>query len=91
MIRHKKGVIISMGSIAGQRMLEVPLTYAMTKASISGFTYALAVELRKFGIRVNSVIPGLMEEGVARGVPDDLRAVPMAYQWTAAACVFHYQ
>lgn len=73
MIRNKSGVIVSMGSIAGQRMLAVPLTYAMTKASISGFTYALASELQKFGIRVNSVIPGLMEGGVARGVPDDLR------------------
>ncbi len=74
MIRNKSGVIISMGSIAGQRMLAVPLTYAMTKASISGFTFALAGELKKFGIRVNSVVPGLLEGGVAKGVPDDLRA-----------------
>jgi len=73
MIRHRSGVVISMGSIAGQRMLAVPLTYAMTKAAVSGFTVALASELKKFGIRVNSVIPGLMEGGVARGVPDDLR------------------
>lgn len=73
MIRHKSGVVISMGSIAGQRMLAVPLTYAMTKAAVSGFTFALASELKKFGIRVNSVIPGLMDGGVARGVPDDLR------------------
>ncbi len=74
MIRNKHGVIISLGSIAGQRILDVPLTYAMTKASISGLTFALAAELKRFNIRVNSVIPGLMEGGVAKGVPDDLRA-----------------
>lgn len=74
MIRHKAGTIISMGSIAGERILAVPLTYAMTKSSINGFTYALASELRKFGIRVNSVIPGLLAGGVAQGVPEDLQA-----------------
>jgi 3-oxoacyl-[acyl-carrier protein] reductase len=74
MIRNKAGAIVSMGSIAGERVLAVPLTYAMTKASINGFTYALASELKKFSIRVNSVIPGLLAGGVAQGVPEDLRA-----------------
>lgn len=73
MIRNKSGVIISMGSIAGERVLAVPIMYAMTKAAISGFTYALAPELKKFGIRVNSVVPGLLEGGVAQGVPEDLK------------------
>ncbi|OGK12400.1 MAG: hypothetical protein A2W80_09670 [Candidatus Riflebacteria bacterium GWC2_50_8] len=73
MIRNKVGVIINMGSIAGQRILDVPLTYAMTKAAVNGMTYSLAAELKRFNIRVNSVIPGLLAGGVARGVPDDLR------------------
>lgn len=73
MIRNKSGVIVSMGSIAGERVLAVPIMYAMTKASISGFTYALAPELKKFGIRVNSVVPGLLDGGVAQGVPGDLK------------------
>ncbi|KAF1080641.1 MAG: Oxidoreductase, short-chain dehydrogenase/reductase family [Candidatus Rifleibacterium amylolyticum] len=73
MIRNKSGVIINMGSIAGQRILDVPLTYAMTKAAVNGMTFSLAAELKRFNIRVNSVIPGLLAGGVARGVPDDLR------------------
>ncbi len=73
MIRNKNGVIINMGSVAGQRILDVPLTYAMTKAAVSGMTFSLAAELKKFNIRVNSIIPGMMEGGVAKGVPDDLR------------------
>jgi len=75
MIKQKKGVIINIGSIAGHRMLDVPVTYAMAKASISGFTIALASELKRFNIRVNNVIPGLMEGGVSKGIPDDLQQV----------------
>lgn len=74
MIRNKHGAIVNIGSIAGQRILDVPLTYAMTKAALPGMTNALAAELKRFNIRVNTVIPGMMEGGVAKGVPDDLRA-----------------
>ncbi len=73
MIRHRSGAVVNLGSIAGHRMLDVPVTYAMTKASISGMTVALASEFKKFKIRVNSVVPGLIDGGVATGVPDELR------------------
>ncbi len=73
MIRNKTGAIINLGSIAGTRMLDVPITYAMTKAAINGFTFALAGELKRFGIRVNSVVPGLLDGGVGQGVPEALR------------------
>jgi 3-oxoacyl-[acyl-carrier protein] reductase len=73
MIRNKTGSIVNLGSIAGTRMLDVPVTYAMTKAAINGLTFALAGELKRFGIRVNSVVPGLLDGGVGRGVPETLR------------------
>lgn len=73
MIRNKKGVIVNIGSIAGHRILDVPITYAMSKAAMSGFTLALAGEMRKFGIRVNMVVPGMMEGGVASGIPAELK------------------
>ncbi len=73
MVRNKTGAIVNMGSIAGTRMYDVPVTYAMTKAAINGLTYSLAVELKRFGIRVNSVVPGLMEGGVGQGVPEALK------------------
>lgn len=75
MIRKKAGTIVNIGSIAGHRMLDVPVTYAMSKSSIAGFTLALASELKKFNIRVNNVVPGLMEGGVSKGVPDDLKDI----------------
>jgi len=74
MIRNKKGAIVNLGSIAGQRMLDVPVTYAVTKSAMAGFTFALASELKSFGIRVNSVVPGLLEGGVSHGVPESLRS-----------------
>jgi 3-oxoacyl-[acyl-carrier protein] reductase len=73
MIRNRSGVVVNIGSIAGTRMFDVPITYAMTKAAINGFTYALAVEMKRFGIRVNSVVPGLLDGGVGQGVPEQLR------------------
>lgn len=73
MIRNKSGTIVNIGSIAGHRMLDVPITYAMTKAAISGLSISLASELKKFGIRVNSVVPGMIKGGVSSGVPEELR------------------
>ena len=73
MIKHKKGCIISIGSIAGHRMYDVPVHYAVSKAAISGLTFALASELKKFNIRVNSIVPGMIEGGVAEGIPDELK------------------
>jgi 3-oxoacyl-[acyl-carrier protein] reductase len=70
MIARKRGVIINIGSLAGHRMLEVPVHYATAKAGVSGFTIALAKELSRYGIRVNSVVPGLLDDGVGRMAPE---------------------
>jgi 3-oxoacyl-[acyl-carrier protein] reductase len=74
MVGREAGVIVNIGSLAGQRLLEVPVHYATAKAGVSGFTVSLAAELRRYHIRVNSVIPGLLEEGVSRHVPERERA-----------------
>lgn len=73
MIRRRQGAIVNLGSLAGERMLDVPATYAASKAAAGGFTLALAGELKRFNIRVNCVVPGMMEGGVAKGIPDELR------------------
>lgn len=73
MVKRKKGSIVNIGSIAGHRMFDVPVHYAASKAAVAGLTYSLATELKRFGIRVNSVVPGMLEDGVARGIPEELR------------------
>ncbi|MCP4711007.1 MAG: SDR family oxidoreductase, partial [Planctomycetes bacterium] len=69
MIRRKAGNIINMGSLAGMRMLEVPVHYATAKAAVVGFTQSLARELGRYNIRVNAVAPGMLTEGVSVNVP----------------------
>lgn len=70
MVARKAGIIINIGSLAGHRLLEVPVHYATAKAGVSGFTLALAKEFSRYNIRVNSVVPGLLEEGVGKMVPE---------------------
>lgn len=73
MMANRRGSIVNVGSIAGHRILDVPVTYAASKAAIHGMTFALTAELKRFNIRVNSVIPGMLEGGVAKAVPPEHR------------------
>ncbi|MDR3205303.1 MAG: SDR family oxidoreductase [Deltaproteobacteria bacterium] len=69
MIRRGSGSIVNLGSIAGERLLGVPVTYATTKSAVRGFTLSLARELARYSIRVNAVAPGMLEAGVSSLVP----------------------
>ena len=73
MVRRKTGSIINIGSLAGMRMLDVPVHYAAAKSAIVGFTLALAREFGRYNIRVNAVAPGMLTEGVAINVPEKQR------------------
>ena len=68
MIRKRSGAILNIGSIAGRRLLEVPVHYATAKAGVSGFTLSLAKELCRYNIRVNELTPGLIEGGVGLNI-----------------------
>ena len=69
MIRRKSGNIINIGSLAGTRMLEVPVHYAAAKSAVTGFTMALARELGRYNIRVNAAVPGMLDGGVSINIP----------------------
>lgn len=69
MIRRKRGAIVNMGSLAGMRLLEVPVHYATAKAAVVGFTLSLAREMSRYGIRANAVVPGMLTDGVSANVP----------------------
>ena len=73
MIRQKAGSIVNIGSLAGARMLEVPVHYATAKSAVTGFTLSLARELGRYHIRVNAAVPGMLEGGVASNIPDRQR------------------
>jgi 3-oxoacyl-[acyl-carrier protein] reductase len=70
MIGRKRGAIVNLGSLAGVRVLEVPVHYATAKSAVVGFTLSLARELARYQIRVNAVVPGLLTGGVGGNVPE---------------------
>lgn len=79
MIGARRGAIVNVGSIAGKRLLEVPVHYATAKSAVTGFTLSLARELARYQVRVNSVVPGMLEEGVSSLVPEKQKAEFLRY------------
>ena len=73
MIRRKRGNVINLGSLAGMRVLDVPVHYATAKSAVVGFTLSLAREMARYNIRVNAVVPGMLTGGVSVNVPDKQR------------------
>jgi 3-oxoacyl-[acyl-carrier protein] reductase len=69
MIRRKAGSIVNVGSLAGMRVLEVPVHYATAKSAVVGFTLSLARELGRYHVRVNAVVPGMLTGGVSLNIP----------------------
>jgi NAD(P)-dependent dehydrogenase (short-subunit alcohol dehydrogenase family) len=67
MLRQGSGAIVNIASIAAVAWLGVPYTsYAASKAAILGFTRNLALEYAARNIRVNAILPGLMDTPMIR-------------------------
>ncbi|HEU0030000.1 MAG TPA: SDR family NAD(P)-dependent oxidoreductase [Kofleriaceae bacterium] len=69
MVRERYGRIVNVGSLAGIKMMQAPVHYATAKAALKGFTEALAKEVGRYGITVNCVAPGILDEGVSDHLP----------------------
>ncbi len=61
-LKKSKGSIVNIGSVAGHDGGGGGSgIYAGAKAAVATYTIAMAKEFAKYGIRVNSVMPGLIE------------------------------
>ncbi len=69
MVRERYGRIVNVGSLAGIKMMQAPVHYATAKAALKGFTESLAKEVGRYGITVNCVAPGILDEGVSDHLP----------------------
>lgn len=58
MMRQKSGAIINVSSSIGRGAYANFAAYAASKWGVEGFTQTLAVEVKSYNIRVNSVEPG---------------------------------
>jgi len=67
------GNIVLLGSIDGVKPAPSPVHYAASKAAVSGMVKAMAKELGPYNIRVNTIAPGVLDGGLSRVLPDDLR------------------
>jgi NAD(P)-dependent dehydrogenase (short-subunit alcohol dehydrogenase family) len=61
MLERKSGAIVNVSSIAAIRYTGYPYTaYYAAKAAVNNFTMGLALQYARDGIRVNAIMPGLM-------------------------------
>jgi NAD(P)-dependent dehydrogenase (short-subunit alcohol dehydrogenase family) len=61
MRKQKSGVIINVSSFLGKMGLPLLAHYNASKYAVEGITESLRYEVAPFGIRVNSVLPGLFK------------------------------
>jgi 3-oxoacyl-[acyl-carrier protein] reductase len=70
MCRAHRGVIVTIGSVAGSRALPGQASYGTTKAGLLALTRVLAREGAPFGVRANMVSPGFITTDMTAGLPD---------------------
>jgi acetoacetyl-CoA reductase len=68
------GRIVNISSVNGQTGQFGQTNYSAAKAGMHGFTMALAREVARKGVTVNSVSPGYCETALVMAIPDDIRA-----------------
>jgi 3-oxoacyl-[acyl-carrier protein] reductase len=68
MISQRRGKIVNISSVAGEKGGRGQTNYAASKGAINAFTRSLAVELAPRGITVNAVAPGVIETEMSREV-----------------------
>jgi 3alpha(or 20beta)-hydroxysteroid dehydrogenase len=66
MKRNRQGSIINCSSVEGLAGMASLSGYTATKFAIRGMTKAAAVELGAYGVRVNSVHPGMIDTPMTR-------------------------
>ena len=74
MMDRSFGRIVNISSVNGQTGQFGQTNYSAAKAGMHGFTMALAREVARKGVTVNSVSPGYCETAMVMAVPDDIRA-----------------
>lgn len=82
MQEKSSGVIINVSSVVTVCGQAKGIAYPSSKTAVNGFTYSLAREVAKNGIRVNAVAPGVTKTTMLKDVPERnlvplIQAIPL--------------
>jgi len=72
MMTRRWGRIVNISSVNAQQGAFGQVNYAAAKAGMHGFTKALALEMARHGITVNTVSPGYLRTKMVEAVPQDV-------------------
>ena len=71
MAERRKGAIINISSILAQQSVPTRVAYGTSKGALEAMTRAMALDLARFNVRVNTVSPGMIEtEALLSAFPD---------------------
>ena len=73
-IKASTGYIITIASLAGTNFFENGAAYNASKFGLVGFSQAIMLDLRKYGIKVTTIMPGSVATHFADHVPSDADA-----------------
>lgn len=69
----ERGVIINVASIAATEGQIGQAAYSASKGGVASMTLPLARDLASYGIRVNTIAPGIMDTPMVAGMSDEVR------------------
>jgi 3-oxoacyl-[acyl-carrier protein] reductase len=83
MAGQKKGCIVNVASIAAIQGSLGQANYCASKGGIVSFTKSMALEMIRYGVRVNSVLPGIIDTEMTDKLPKQIKEnylsqIPMA-------------
>lgn len=70
MVEARSGSIIQISSVTAIKGNSGQTNYAASKSAMLGFTRSLAHEVARFGVRVNAILPGLIDTDMVRKLPE---------------------
>jgi len=70
MMKKKRGHIINISSLVGLKGHAGQCAYSSAKAGLIGLTKSAALELGRFNIQVNAILPGFMKTAMTESIPE---------------------
>lgn len=76
LLERGAGSVVNVGSLGSERGLPGSVAYAAAKHGIIGLTRTAAVEVAPAGVRVNAILPGLIDTRMFHSIADGLVGGP---------------